>query len=148
LLPFGMRGPMMPRSYERIHYGLRPAKNIERKMLCEAFRRLSPFAAVESYRYIGFGSTYFSDFQLVHRTLGIQHMISIERDLHNAERFNFNCPYRCIQILFGESAQVLPTIPWNVRTILWLDNDGVLRPSVLSDVAMFTTNAIAGSVLV
>ena len=31
-----------------INYNLRPAKHIERKMLCEAFRRLSEIASVES----------------------------------------------------------------------------------------------------
>jgi hypothetical protein len=138
----------MPKSYERINYSLRPAKNIERKMLCEAFRRLSPFATVESYRYIGFGSTYFSDFELVHRTLGIGNMISIERDEENAARFIFNRPYRCITIRFGESTGVLPEILWNVRTILWLDYDGVLDATVLSDVSLFVANAVSGSVIV
>ena len=138
----------MPRSYEQINYGLRPAKNIERKMLCEAFRRLRPFAAVESYRYVGFGSTYFSDFELVHRTLGISNMISIEKDTENADRFTFNLPYRCITLSFGESTQVLPQLEWNVRTILWLDNDSVLNPGVLSDVGLFVANALSGSVIV
>jgi hypothetical protein len=77
----------MPGSYEKINYGLRPAKCIERKMMCEAFRRLSEFGSVESYRYIGFGSTYFSDFSLFHKHLGITNMISMEQDEHNAPRF-------------------------------------------------------------
>ena len=86
----------MPGTYEKINYSLRPAKSIERKMLGNAFRKLSDFGAVESYRYIGFGSTYFSDFILFHKALGIKHMISIERDRENEERFRFNCPFRCI----------------------------------------------------
>ena len=55
----------MPKSYESVNYVLRPAKNIERKMFCEAFRRLAEFGRVDSYRYVGFGSTFFSDFSLV-----------------------------------------------------------------------------------
>ena len=85
----------MAASYERIHYGLRPAKNVQRKMLVETFRRLSEFGAVDSYRYVGFGSTYFSDFSLFHKTLGIRSMISIERDLSNRKRFEFNRPFNC-----------------------------------------------------
>jgi hypothetical protein len=54
----------MSSSYRKINYTLRPAKNIERKMLCEAFHKLHPFGKVQNYRYIGFGSTYFSDFIL------------------------------------------------------------------------------------
>ena len=58
-------------SYEQINYSLRPAKQIERKMLIEAFRNLTEFGDIGSYRYIGFGSIYFSDFNQVHKSLGI-----------------------------------------------------------------------------
>ena len=138
----------MAASYERIHYGLRPAKNVQRKMLVEALRKLSELAAIDSYRYIGFGSTYFSDFSLFHKSLGIKNMISIERDVANRKRFEFNCPFNCIQIAFGDSNAVLPTLPWNVKTIIWLDYDGTLEPSVLTDVKFFCASASPGSVIV
>lgn len=138
----------MPPSYERIHYGLRPAKNVERKMLVEALRKLSAFAAVDSYRYIGFGSTYFSDFILFHKALGIRKMISVERDTSNRKRFEFNRPFNCIRMAFGESGAVLPTLSWNAKTILWLDYDGSLEPSVLTDVKYFCASAVPGSVLI
>src|SRR5688572_20955159 len=98
----------MAGSYERINYGLRPAKSIERKMLCEAFRRLSEFGSVESYVYIGFGSTYFSDFNLFHKQLGIRNMISLEKDKNNKARFEFNRPFKCITIEYGHSNEILP----------------------------------------
>lgn len=138
----------MPETYERINYSLRPAKSIERKMLGNAFRKLSDFGAIESYRYIGFGSTYFSDFVWFHKTLGIRHMISIERDRKNEERFRFNCPFRCIQIEWGDSNDIFPTLTWDVRTILWLDYDGELNENVLADVAVFCMSAIPGSMIV
>jgi hypothetical protein len=135
-------------SYERIHYGLRPAKNVQRKMLVETLRRLSEFGPVESYRYVGFGSTYFSDFSLFHKALGIRNMISIERDVSNRERFEFNRPFNCIRMAFGESKEILPTLTWHVRTILWLDYDGTLEPSVLTDVKHFCASAVPGSVVI
>ena len=135
-------------SYEKINYALRPAKSIERKMMVEALRKLAPFGNVSSYRYIGFGSTYFSDFVLVHRALGISNMVSIEMDVENRDRFTFNRPYRCVTIEFGGSNEVLPTLPWTVRTIAWLDYDGPLDASVLADVRFFVANAVAGSVLI
>src|SRR4051812_32120603 len=114
----------MSRSYERINYALRPAKSVERKMMVEAFRRLSEFRLVDTYRYIGFGSTYFADFQLIHKSLNIQAMKSIERDVENRARFEFNKPFRCIEMEFGESNLVLPTLPWaDIPTIAWLDYD-------------------------
>src|SRR5437879_5407175 len=108
----------MPPSYEKINYGLRPAKSVERKMLRDAFKKLSEFGTLESYRYVGFGSTYFSDFFLFHKSLGITNMTSIEKDVANRDRFLFNIPYNCIGIEFGESGNVLPSLPWNTRTIL------------------------------
>jgi hypothetical protein len=137
-----------PASYERIHYGLRPAKNVQRKMLVETFRRLSEFGAVGSYRYVGFGSTYFSDFSLFHKTLGIQNMVSIERDIANRKRFEFNRPFNCIKIMFGDSSEILPSLSWSPRTILWLDYDGPLVPSMLADVRFFCTSAPVGSFIV
>ena len=138
----------MPRSYEKINYSLRPAKSIERKMLGEALRRLSDFDLVESYRYIGFGSTFFSDFVLFHKALGFRNMISIEHDAINEYRFRFNCPYNCIQIEWGESNDILPQLPWDIRTILWLDYDEPLSDNVLRDIAWFCTYAMSGSVIV
>jgi hypothetical protein len=135
-------------SYERIHYGLRPAKNVQRKMLVETFRRLVEFGSIESYRYIGFGSTYFSDFILFHKSLGIHNMVSIERDLANRRRFEFNCPYSCVRMAFGESNEVLPTLTWNVKTILWLDYDGTLMPTMLTDIKYFCASALPGSAII
>jgi len=138
----------MSNSYRSINYSLRPAKNIERKMLCDTFRRLSYFDKIESYRYIGFGSTYFSDFILFHKALDIRDMMSIEKDVDNEERFKFNCPFQCIKIEFNHSNEVLPSLDWDVRTILWLDYDGKLDTTVLTDVACFCANALPGSVIV
>lgn len=138
----------MAGSYERINFALRPAKNMERKMLCDAFRRLSEFARVDSYRYIGLGSVYFSDFSLFHKALGITSALSIERDTHKRDRFLFNLPFKCIDMRFGESNNILPELPWDIRTILWLDYDGKLGGSVLTDVKFFCSRAVSGSVIV
>lgn len=139
----------MSRSYERINYSLRPAKTVERKMMVEAFRRFSEFRLVDTYRYIGFGSTYFSDFQLIHKSLNIQVMKSIERDVENKARFEFNKPFRCIEMEFGESNLVLPALHWaDIPTIAWLDYDGRLTAEVLIDIKTFCSSASPPSALV
>jgi uncharacterized membrane protein len=117
-------------------------------MICDALRRLSAFGRLDSYRYIGFGSTFFSDFVLFHKALGIRNMLSIEHDIDNRDRFEFNRPFSCVEIRYGESTDVLATLDWNVRTILWLDYDCRLDRSVLSDVELFCMAAQPGSVLV
>lgn len=134
-------------SYQKINYTLRPAKSIERKMLGEAFHKLSAFGRLETYRYIGFGSTYFSDFILYHKMLGIKHMVSIEKDVDNQERFIFNCPFGCIHLEFGDSKEVLPTLKWDTRSIVWLDYDGPLNIDVLGDVKFCCANILQGSMI-
>jgi hypothetical protein len=138
----------MKSSYEKINYGIRPAKSIERKMLCETFRRLSVFGKIESYNYVGFGSTYFSDFSLFHRSLNINNMISIEKDEKNEDRFEFNRPFRCINMEYGTSNAVLGKINFEVRSILWLDYDGCLNNEVLLDINTFCSKATPGSIVV
>lgn len=138
----------MNKSYTKINYSIRPAKSIERKMFCEAFRKLSEFGKVEKYRYIGFGSTYFSDFYLFHKSLGIKHMISIEKYEDDKDRFKFNIPFSCIDVKFGPSNRILPNLKWDVRTILWLDYDQTLDAYMLSDINHFFTSAITGSVII
>ena len=122
----------MAESYKKIDYRLRPAKNVERKMLAEAFNRLSKFAPVNSYRYIGMGSLYFSDFILFHRSLGFQKMISIEAEEKEPqqERFKFNKPFNCVDIKFGFTSKILPNLNWDTRDVIWLDYDGKLNLDV------------------
>ena len=138
----------MAASYEEINYSLRPAKQIERKMICEAISRLSEFGTIETYRYIGLGSIYFSDFMLIHRKLNISEMLSIENDEHKKARFYFNRPFECINIEFGHSNKVLPTLDWDQRTVLWLDYDSRLNDGTLADICSFCANAISGSMLI
>jgi hypothetical protein len=138
-------------SWRTVNYDLRPAKNIERKMLLEAFRCLRVFGSMNSYQYVGFGSVFFSDFKLFHRSLGITQMISIEyTKRRNEQRFNFNRPYSCVKMEFGKSNDVLPNLNWAQKTILWLDYDkkSGLDEGHLEDVAYFCANAVPGSVLV
>lgn len=138
----------MPGNYRQINYSLRPAKTIERKMMCDAFRRLYPFGRIETYRYVGFGSIYFSDFQLFHRVLGMDDMLSIEKDAYAEECFEFNKPFKCVRIDCRLASEVLPELDWQIKTIAWLDYESKLDEMVLSDVVSVCAKACSGSVLV
>lgn len=139
----------MAASYRKIDYRVRPAKSVERKMLGEMLRRLSEFARLDSYRYIGFGSLYFSDFTLFHRILGFNSMISIENatDPTIRKRFDFNAPYKYVKMKYGLSTNVLASIEWHERTVMWLDYDGCLDKTVLHDLEAAFTNAKTGSAI-
>lgn len=137
----------MAPSYRLIDYRLRPSKHVERVMLCEAFRRLR-FHVIEDYQYVGLGAVFFADFRVVHRTLGISRMISIEKQEIHGKRFEWNKPYSGITMLFGETAQRLSDIDFSIPTIIWLDYDGPLLRSVIGDIRTVAHAASHGSVLV
>jgi hypothetical protein len=142
-----MKEAAMASSFRSVNYSLRPAKAVERKMLCDLFRRLEPFGRIDTFRYIGFGSIYFTDFQLFHQTLGISDMVSIEKEETNWPRFEFNLPFRCVDLMHGHSNSVLPKLDWNKRSLVWLDYDGKLNKEVLADLATFCSKAISGSTI-
>lgn len=132
----------------RFNYALRPAKNIERKMLCEVFSRLSRIAPLATYRYVGFGAVGFYDFCLFHQRLGIEDMLSIEGDVTIQERVLHNKPYACIKMEWGLSHEVLPRLPWERRTILWLDYERPLCGDQLEDIILAAGQLVSGSALV
>jgi hypothetical protein len=131
-----------------INYALRPAKNIERKMMGEALARLSVIAPLSRYRYVGLGSEFFNDFSLYHQTLGIHDMVSIERENTKLDRCKFNRPYKCIEVVHGAVHDKLPQLPWKKRTIAWLDYTDALDTLILQDIAHVLTEAPSGSTLI
>ena len=117
-------------------------------MLLEALQRLRVFTPLARYRYVGFGSTYFADFTAVHRSLGITKMISIEQDIEQRARFQFNRPFRTVKMIFGPSHSILPTLTWTIPSVVWLDYDGPLSSSILADVDWVCSAAPSGSAVI
>lgn len=141
----------MSGSFTRVNYRLRPAKGVERRMMADAFLRLRPFGSIESYRYVGMGSVYFADFTLFHTVCGFTNLVSIEdaQDEQTQNRFKLNVPLGSIELRFGHSNVELPKLHWNnIRTICWLDYDGSLTKSVLTDIKFLAAKMVTGSLLV
>ena len=138
----------VPPSYESVNFLLRPAKHIERRMICDFLRRLAVFAPLEQYSYVGFGANSFGDFSLYHRLLGITNMVSIESEEEDKERFELNKPYGAITMSYGFSSAVLrDSLGSQKLAILWLDFDKHLDSSKLGDIRLFVASARSGSVL-
>lgn len=133
-------------SFRKINYSLRPAKHAERKMLSEIMRRLSHFSPLEEYVYVGFGSVWFSDFILFHKSLGIRDMISIESASGAKDRFESNKPFN-IKIIYKNSKLALQDLEWSRRQIIWLDYDGVFSPDMLADARTISTKARSGTLV-
>src|SRR5258706_15892608 len=74
-------------------------------------------------------------------------MLSIEKEESNWPRFDFNKPFRCVDLKLGHSNAVLPTLDWSKRSLVWLDYDGRLNKEVLADIATFCSKAVSGSIV-
>lgn len=122
-------------SGEKINYTLRPAKGVERKILCDILSKCETTVPIHNYRYIGFGSFYYSDFILFHNQLNIEKMISIESST-DIDRYTFNKPYKCVDLIQGDSATVLGSqieFSKETRDIIWLDYDGTFSKEMIAD---------------
>jgi hypothetical protein len=116
---------------------------------------LSGLYQFEAYHYIGFGSYLFDDFKLIHNTLHINRMTSLEADKKVYMRANFNRPLSCIEILNQKSTTFLNGYSRpDENIIIWLDfvepstigNQfadycAVLRMATPGDVVKITLNA-------
>lgn len=79
-------------------YNLRPNKHIDRNLFASALSRAVRFFDIQNYCYVGMGSFHFDDFRLIHESIGLSDMISIEKDSMVVKRAYFNRPYNCIKI--------------------------------------------------
>lgn len=104
-------------------YHLRPNKSIDRKLFIQTLIGLNQCWPIAEYQYTGFGSYLFDDFKILHDTLNISKMISLEKDLKEYERAKFNVPYACIDIKNVSSTEYLSElfIEDGDHNIFWLD---------------------------
>lgn len=104
-------------------YHLRPNKSIDRSLFLQTLIGLSRKLPISSYRYTGFGSYMFDDFKLLHDTLNISDMISLEKDPTEFNRAEFNLPYGCIEVKNVGSTEYLSElmIDDDEHNLFWLD---------------------------
>ena len=131
----------MPGSYNKFNYNVRASKSVERKMILEVLKDLCPPSVIKDYQYIGFGSVFYTDFRLFHKDLNICDMICIEREVDDKDRFEFNKPYKCIDLIMGDSDEVLPKLDWQKKSITWLDYEDRLLPTMFDDLRTIINHA-------
>ena len=105
-------------------YHLRPNKFVDRRLFVNVLDGLSSTLTlpISTYQYIGFGSYLFDDFKLMHDTLSISSMISLEADQNTFKRAEFNCPYKCISLVNQKSTDFIAEFdPGEGHYIYWLD---------------------------
>ncbi len=135
------------KSYERVHYEFRPAKQVERRMLIHTFHHLMMLGfPISDYKYTGLGSIYFIDFIMFHKYLGINKFLSVEESSTVENRVRFNRPFGCVDIAIGDIIEFIPHLSSDFQHILWLDYDHILTEDTLNAVYMATIQLSPGSV--
>jgi len=136
------------KSFEKVQYEFRPAKQVERRMLLDFFQRLMEAGfQISGYQYTGMGSIYFVDFILFHRYLGIKKMVSVECLAEIERRVHFNKPYGNIEIFMGDVADYIPSLSRDRKHILWLDFDFVIKSEAIDAIVLAAAQLSPGSML-
>lgn len=134
-----------------INFSLRQNKAIERAIAFDALLRAQP-ALGDDLVYLGLGSLWFQDFQLAHRVLKIDQLISVEGTEAIYKRQSFNRPYASVEVLHGLTTDVVPALlerkdlsdrPW----VVWLDYDQQLNDSRLEELSQLVRRLKPGSAL-
>jgi hypothetical protein len=132
----------------KVQYDLRPAKQVERRMLIDAFQRLGEGGfEIRDYQYTGFGSIYFVDFILFHKILGLNRLLSLEHEPVLETRVRFNKPFSCVDVKIQPAAAEIPNLSRDLKHILWLDYDGILRKEFISDLKSALAVLTPGSIV-
>ena len=135
-------------SYLKVPYDLRPAKQVERRMLVETFQALAGLGVpISTFQYTGFGSVYFFDFVVFHKLLGIDHMLSVEVDEDIQKRVRFNKPFRKVEVRIGDILDEIPKLSPDRQHILWLDYDKNLIKEHLDALWLAAAKLSKGSIL-
>lgn len=135
-------------SYLKVPYDLRPAKQVERRMMFDALQILSRSGFdIGDYQYTGFGSIFFADFVLFHRYLGVTKLLNVEHDARIEKRVQFNKPFDLIDVELKAAAEVIPSLSRDRRHILWLDYDDCMKDWMFADIATALDQLSIGSIL-
>ncbi len=143
-----MTGPIP--SFLKVPYELRPAKQVERRMLLETLETLAHLGfPIRDFQYTGLGSIYFIDFIMLHKVLGIKRLLSVERSEQARKRVKFNQPFRCVDVKLGKIGDFIPALGRRRSGhILWLDYDSVILREHLADVWLAAASLRRHSILI
>jgi hypothetical protein len=136
---------LKPSTATFIPYNLRPAKQAERRILLDFLKCANEVGlTISDCRYVGMGGTMFYDFHLMHRFLGINRMVSLERDSDIHPRCEFNCPFDFIDVENMTAATFLAEDTDDVPTIYWFDYDDGFGPEIIADIISLGTRVQLG----
>ncbi len=104
-----------------IPYHLRTNKAIDRQIFFEILNQLKLPEKIQKYKYISLGGPMLEDHHILHHSLGITNLESLERDTSVFSRQNFNKNYGCISCRNTTIESFINEFNRNESTVIWLD---------------------------
>lgn len=103
-------------------YHLRQNKAIERQIFLDLLTRISVFAPLSTYQYIGMGGPFLEDFKAIHSLFGITEMISFDMEPLTIKRQNINKPVPFIECKLADSSEFVASFEKTEKnSIFWFD---------------------------
>lgn len=111
-----------------VPYQLRPNKYVDRQLFVDLVQRVRSYKPEARYVYSSMGGRYMEDARAIYQSLGITDVYSIEENLTNLNRQEFNKPYEFIQCLHKNSKEFVDEFAFfssqfeeDQNFIVWLD---------------------------
>jgi len=102
-------------------YHLRQNKAIDRNLFIDLLGRIGRYRNISDYQYIGFGGPFLEDFKLLHASLRLKNMTSLEQSEEVVKRQKFNKPVSSINPLKKTSGEYLTEFDFDSPSIVWFD---------------------------
>lgn len=129
-------------------YHLRQNKAIDRNLFVDLLSRIGRYRNISAFKYIGFGGPFLEDFKLLHSSLRLRDMTSLEKREEVVKRQRFNIPVSSIVILNKTSGEYLTEFDFDCPSIVWFDYTSAKDLDVqLSEVELLTRKLNPGDVV-
>lgn len=102
-------------------YHLRQNKTVDRDIFFNLLANLELPNKLTDYSYIGLGGPMLEDFRILHQSLGLTKLESIEKDPATFSRQKFNRPYACINCEKLSTSEYIDNFDRMEPTVFWLD---------------------------
>lgn len=137
-------------SFDKLHYDLRPCKQVQRRMIMDALLKLAEEGqgfSISNYKYTGMGAKHFVDFILFHKFLNINNLRSVEKEQKHKIAFEFNKPFDLIKMEYCDVGLIMEKLEKTLKHLIWLDFDKILNSENTSAIQSAAGNITHRSIL-
>jgi len=115
---------MSPKTSSLPPFQLRPNKFVDRMLFLDLATRTAALRGAQNYAYISMGAKFLHDHHSIYRRIGIDSLVSFDRESDDIKRQNFNRPtgkMKCLEMDSADLPGQLDELRGDKSVIIWLD---------------------------